>query len=384
MEYLKKASSTSEKNRLLSLDALRGFDMLWITGGGSLIAVLAEWSGTGWLETLANQMEHATWEGFRFYDLIFPLFMFIAGIAIPLSVKSKLILNVSKKDLILKAFKRMMILIILGFLFNGIFRKGFADARYASVLAQIGIAYFFAFVIVVFSKSFKTSLFWLIGILAGIACVQLFIPVPGIGAGILTPEGCINGYIDRLFLPGRLAYGPDANMVATGGVFDALGLLCIVSAIGITLMGTIAGNILQRESLTEYRKTGILTVIGIALIIVALLFSPFYPIIKKCWTSTYNLLAGGISFLLIALFYLIIDIWHIQKWSFYFRVIGMNAIFIYLLNAIVPVDNVTDAFVGWIINPLGDAGKLVHVAGYLAGEWLLLYYMYKKKIFIKV
>ncbi|HBL76409.1 MAG TPA: DUF5009 domain-containing protein, partial [Prolixibacteraceae bacterium] len=125
MEYLKKASSTSEKNRLLSLDALRGFDMLWITGGGSLIAVLAEWSGTGWLETLANQMEHATWEGFRFYDLIFPLFMFIAGIAIPLSVKSKLILNVSKKDLILKAFKRMMILIILGFLFNGIFRKGF-------------------------------------------------------------------------------------------------------------------------------------------------------------------------------------------------------------------------------------------------------------------
>jgi len=150
-----KVSSAPVKGRLLSLDALRGFDMLWITGGGSLIAVLAEWSGTGWLETLANQMEHATWEGFRFYDLIFPLFMFIAGIAIPLSVKSKLILNVSKKDLILKAFKRMMILIILGFLFNGIFRKGFTDARYASVLAQIGIAYFFAFVIVVFSKSFN-------------------------------------------------------------------------------------------------------------------------------------------------------------------------------------------------------------------------------------
>ncbi|HBL73892.1 MAG TPA: hypothetical protein DD458_01560, partial [Prolixibacteraceae bacterium] len=68
-----KVSSAPVKGRLLSLDALRGFDMLWITGGGSLIAVLAEWSGTGWLETLANQMEHATWEGFRFYDLIFPL-----------------------------------------------------------------------------------------------------------------------------------------------------------------------------------------------------------------------------------------------------------------------------------------------------------------------
>jgi predicted acyltransferase len=121
----------------------------------------------------------------------------------------------------------------------------------------------------------------LAGILLGVAFVHLFVPVPGIGAGVLTPEGCINGHIDRLLLPGRLAYGHGGNMVATGGIFDALGLLCIVSATGITLMGTVAGNILQRESLTGYRKTAILAFIGIALIIVALLFLPFYPVIKK-------------------------------------------------------------------------------------------------------
>jgi len=376
--------SFSPQKRLLSLDALRGFDMFWIVGGGSLVAALAQWSGAGWFEILSIQMKHATWEGFRFYDLIFPLFMFIAGIAIPLSVKSRMETGVDKKTLVLKAFKRMVILVVLGMLYNGVFRKGFADARYASVLGQIGIAYFFTYLVVIFSRSFKTSLFWLVGILAGVAFIQLLIPVPGIGAGVLTPEGCINGYIDRMFLPGRLAYGPDGNGVPTGGIFDALGILCIVSATGITLMGTIAGNILQRATLTEYRKTGILAIIGLTLIVVALLLSPFYPVIKKCWTTTYNLLAGGLSFLLISLFYLVIDVWHIQKWSFFFRVIGMNAIFIYLLVVITPVGNITDAFIGWAINPMGTAGELVHVLGILAGEWLLLYYMYTKKILIKV
>lgn len=372
------------EGRLLSLDALRGFDMFWITGGGSLMIVLSKLSGVGWMETLAKQMKHIPWEGFHLWDLIFPLFMFIAGIAIPLSVKLKLIRNVSKKDLFLKVFKRMIILILLGFLYNGLFRDGFANARYASVLAQIGIAYFFASVIFIFSKSVKTRLFWIVGILVGVAFLQLFVPVPGIGAGIFTPEGCINGYIDRLLLPGRLAYGPEGMLPSGNGVYDALGLLCIVSAIGITLMGTIAGNILQQETLTAYRKTAMLAVTGVALIIAALIFSPFYPIIKNCWTTTYNLLAGGISFLLFALFYLVIDVWGYQKWSFYFRVIGMNSIFVYLLIAIAPVRNITDYFIGWIIKPMGEMGELISGIGYLAGVWLLLWFMYRKNIFIKV
>jgi len=384
MKNSDKTPSVPGKDRLLSLDALRGFDMLWIIGGGSFLIVLAKLSGAGWLEALAKQMKHVPWEGFHFYDLIFPLFMFVAGIAIPLSVKSMYIRNGSKKDLFLKVFKRMIILVLLGFLYNGVFLDGFANARYASILGQIGISYFFAAVIVIFSRSFRTILFWLAGILVGVAVLQLFVPVPGIGAGILTPEGCINGYIDRLLLPGRLAYGHDGMLASGNGIYDALGYLSIVSAVGITLMGTIAGNILQRVTLTEYRKTGILAGIGVALILIALSISPFYPIIKNCWTTTYNLLAGGISFLLIAIFYLVIDVWHIQKWSFYFRVIGMNSIFIYLLTRIVPVGDVTEYFIGWIIKPMGNLGDLIGVLGYLAGEWLLLYFMYRKNIFIKV
>ena len=373
------------KSRLLSLDALRGFDMLWIIGGGALITQLAEVSSAGWLKALAVQMTHVRWEGFHFYDLIFPLFMFIAGIAIPLSVMSAKSRNITRKKLAIKALRRMLILILLGILYNGVFRDGFQNARYASVLGQIGIAYFFASLIIIFSDSLKTSLYWLAGILAGVSVIQLFVPVPGFGAGVFTPEGCINGYIDRLYLPGRLAYGPE-GMLGPGehGIYDALGLLSIVSAIGITIMGTVAGRIVQSTRLTEYRKTGILAVTGLVLIVCGLALSPVYPVIKVCWTTSYNFLAGGISFMLFALFYLIIDVWHLQKWSFFFRVIGMNSIFIYLLVRIISVGAVAGYVFGWIMIPAGEWGEVVRAVGVLTLEWLLLYFMYRKGIFVKV
>ena len=364
------------KGRLLSLDALRGFDMLWIIGGSGIINALAKNSDAGWLKALDLQMDHVTWNGFHFFDLIFPLFMFISGIAIPYSVKSALSKNPSRGKLVIRFLKRMVILVVLGMLYNGVFKDGFANARYASILAQIGIAYFFASLIYTFSGSVKSTIFWIAGILAAVSVMQLFIPVPGFGPGVFTPEGSMNGYIDRLYLPGRLTY--------FNGIFDALGILSVVSAIGITLMGIIAGKILQDKTFSEYRKTGILALIGIVLIPIAVILSPVYPIIKVCWTTTYNLLAGGISFLLIALFYLIIDVWGFQKWSFFFRVIGMNSVFIYLFGRIVPVDEITGFFAGWIIKPAGGVGEVIGALVIVAAEWLLLWFMYKKKVFVKV
>ncbi|HAM09875.1 MAG TPA: DUF5009 domain-containing protein, partial [Bacteroidales bacterium] len=366
MNKSEKTSSESTKGRLLSLDALRGFDMLWIIGGSGIINALAKNSDAGWLKVLDVQMTHVTWNGFHFYDLIFPLFMFISGIAIPFSVKSALSKNVSKGSLFLKVLRRMIILVILGILYNGVFRDGFENARYASVLGQIGIAYFFASVIFIYSKSFNANMYWLAGILLGVSAMQLFVPVPGFGAGVFTPEGSMNGYIDRLYLPGRLAY--------FNGIFDALGILSVVSAIGITIMGIAAGKILQNSSYSEYRKTGLLAGIGLISILVALALSPLYPIIKVCWTTTYNLLAGGISFILIALFYLIIDVWGYQKWSFFFRVIGMNSVFIYLFGRIISVGLITGFFIGWIIKPLCGFGEVLGAIFIVAAEWLLLWF----------
>ena len=226
-----KSLRTEPQKRLYSLDALRGFDMFWITGGGALVAALA---GNSWL---GHQMHHVEWVGFHFEDLIFPLFMFISGVAIPFSVKSKIEKSVPKYKLFQKVLKRLVVLILLGVLYNGTFSNAYAHGRIASVLGQIGVGYFFAAVIVIYFKSFRSRIVWLFGILAGIGIIQLLIPVPGVGAGVLTPEGCINGYIDRFLLPGKLYRD----------VYDPEGILCSISAISVTLMGTIAGNILRHK-----------------------------------------------------------------------------------------------------------------------------------------
>lgn len=236
-----KTNQTTKNERLFSLDALRGFDMFWITGGGLLAILLTKDTSFNWL---ASQMHHVQWEGFHFYDLIFPLFMFIAGVAIPFAIISKLEKGAPKKELVKKVTKRMLILVVLGIIYNGALKNGFTNARYASVLGQIGLSYFFAALIVIYTKNFKARLYWIFGILVGYAAIQLAIPVPGHGAGVLTPEGCINGYIDRLLLPGRLH----------GGTFDPEGLLCIISATGITLMGSVAGHFLRKKKQTNGAK----------------------------------------------------------------------------------------------------------------------------------
>ena len=367
-----KSLRTEPQKRLHSLDALRGFDMFWITGGGALVIALSQIFGPNWLET---QMHHVSWEGFRFYDLIFPLFMFISGVAIPLSVESKIENSVPKHKLFQKALRRGVILIILGILYNGTFRNGFENGRIASVLGQIGIAYFFAATIVIYTKSVRSRLIWFGSILAGIGILQLLIPVPGIGAGVLTPEGCINGYIDRMLLPGRL----------NDGIFDPEGILCSISATGITLMGTFAGNILRSDKSTGRQKIGYLLAAGVAAILLALALSTFYPIIKKCWTSTFNLLTGGISFILLAVFYLIIDHWEYKKWAFFFTVIGMNSIFIYLFSRMGNLQQIGEFFVGWLAKMMSESGgNLLLVIGRIAVGWLILYYMYKKKIFLRI
>ena len=382
-----KMSDQEHKPRILSIDALRGFDMFWIIGGGALIEGVAKCFPAKWLHLLAGQMEHAVWAGFHFEDLIFPLFMFISGVTIPIAVLSKLEKGSSKKEVILKIGKRMLLLISLGIIFNGILRNGFSNARYASVLGQIGISYFIASLIVIYNNSVKAQLICLCGLLSGYAILQLLVPVPGIGAGVLTPSGCINGYIDRLFLPGRLAYGADAEMVSGNGIFDALGLLCIISATGVTLMGYFAGRILLQKESEPKKKLGILVAAGVGLIVLSLCISPFYPVIKKCWTTTYNMFSGGISFLLLALFYLIIDVWAYKKWTLFFRVIGTNSLFIYLIvvGNLLNVSSTTSSLIGWIINPLGEnSSQLIMGIGNLSLAWLLLYFMYRKNIFMKV
>lgn len=379
-----KQKSSKVTDRIQCLDVLRGFDMFWIVGGGTFVLSLIGNTKIEWLNKFALQFEHATWEGFRFWDLIFPLFMFISGAVIPYSILTKIQKGISKSELIIKTIKRMMVLVVLGIIYNGTLRSGFAEIRYVSVLGQIGIAYFFSVLIVLYTKQMRSRLFWLAGILVLIAVLQLFIPVPGFGAGVITPEGCINSYIDRLILPGRLAYNAE-GMISGQGIYDALGIISTFSSIGITLSGVFAGFILKSTQHSELKKFGVMSVIGVVLIFAAILINPVYPVIKNCWTSTYTLLAGGISFLLVSISYLLIDVWGLKRYFFFFQVIGLNPLFIYLFYRIVNVNYSSQFLFRWIaIHFAPEAEKQILAFGSIVLIWGILYFLYKKQIFIKI
>jgi len=315
------------------------------------------------------------WEGFRFYDLIFPLFMFISGVAIPYAINSKVEKGVAKAMLFRKVFIRLLALIGFGFLYNGILSRGFSNFRYVSVLSQIGFGYFFAALICLYSKNIRGTVYWLLGIMGGVAVLQLFVPVPGHGAGTFEPATTINAWLDQLLLPGRLH----------DKVFDPEGVLCIVSAVTITLMGALAGYIIRSGKSVPAKKALYIAIAGAGAIVLAQLLSPVYPIIKKMWTVTYVLKAAGVSALLLALFYYVIDVKGSKNWTLFFRVFGMNSITIYMADRIIDFHDISRFFMGWTSVHFNEQWGTVFIAiGVLTIQWALMLFLYRRKIFLRV
>ncbi len=366
---------TTSKERLQSLDTLRGFDMAMLVGIGGILIALADATGWGWMEALARQQHHVEWNGFRFYDMIFPLFMFISGVAIPYAINSKVEKGLAKSRLLKKIFIRLLALIALGLLYNGAMSRGFTNLRYASVLSQIGFGYFFAALIFLYSRSIRGPIFWLLGILTGVAALQLFVPVPGYGAGTFEPASTINAWLDQLLLPGRL-YDTD---------FDPEGILCIVSAVSATLLGAISGYVIRSTTYSPSRKALYLGIGGVVLIAFALALSPVYPVIKKMWTVPYVLMAAGFSALLLSLFYYVIDVKGSRRWTLFFRVFGMNSITIYMADRIIDFHDISRFFLNWTsIHISEQVGAIFIASGILLMQWAVLYFLYKKSIFLRV
>ena len=360
--------------RLKSLDILRGFDMFWITGGEGLFHALAAATGWGLFNTVSQNLHHAKWEGFMAYDLIFPLFIFIMGVAIPYALMPRIEEGGSLRNIYKKIFRRFLLLVVFGIFYNQVWLQDWSNPRIASVLGQIGFAYLFAAIIFLKNNTFKGVLAWMLGILAGISVLQLWTPVPGYGAGELTQAGSINAYIDQLLLPGLLL----------DSTFDPEGLLNNVSAIGIALMGVFSGLILRKAEMDGKRKFFILVGLGGLLLILSYLVEPYYPVIKKAWTTSFNLRAGGFSFLLLSIAYLVVDVWKYDRWGFYFKVIGVNAITIYLGSSFIDFSFTSRAVLGGFLINLGDWAPVIISAGALALEWMVLVWMYRNKIFLKV
>lgn len=148
-------------------------------------------------------------------------------------------------------------------------------------------------------------------------------------------------------------------------------------------MGSLAGSVLLYEKWRGYSRALALSVIGSGLVLLGLILDVWYPIIKKAWTTTFDIYSAGWSFLLLALFYVLVDLWGVRKATFFFRVIGMNSITIYLANQMVNFDNTSRFLFGGLARLSGEAGILVINAGVIALEWLLLYFLYKKNVFLK-
>jgi predicted acyltransferase len=364
--------------RLHSLDALRGFDMFWIMGGEGIFVGLASLTGWPVFQWWAGQLDHVPWSGFHAYDMIFPLFLFIAGISFPFSLAKRTANNDTRKSIYKHVITRGLILVLLGLLVNNGVNFDFAHMRYGSVLGRIGLAWMFAAIIFMNTK-LNTRIIWISGILIVYWLLFLIFPAHDLGAtDPFSPQGNLAGHIDRLFLPGKYCcytYG------------DSEGILSTIPAICTALLGMLTGQFVGSQYLNNkpLRKVLYMVLAAIGLIIIGQIWNIFFPINKYLWSSSFVCFVGGLSLLLFSIFYLIIDIWEYKKWTLFFVVIGMNPITIYLGERIINFESPTNFFFGGITALLPATWTpMVEGIGITSVAWVFLYILYKKKIFLKV
>ncbi len=364
------ANPQSTTGRILSLDALRGFDMFWIIGGDMLFIRLFKLFN---MPAFEQQFHHSEWNGFCFYDLIFPLFLFLVGMSIALSLNRRIEQGDNMKNIYSHVLQRAVLLILFGLLYNDLMKFDFAGMRYTGVLQRIGICYLIASIIVI---QVPKNIQYIIVIVGLFAYWLLFaaLAAPGFAPGNLTPEGNIASYIDRLLLPGSFC-------CFTFG--DNEGIMSTLPAVITTLTGVFAGNYLRSAAAPQVKAYAMFSA-GMASLLLSLLWSFFFPINKLLWTSSYVLHSTGWSLILFSIFYFIIDVKGFHKWSFFFKVIGMNAITIYLASRFIDFNGLTESFFIGLSNLSGIAGPVVWALGFVIIKWLILYLFYKKQIFLKV
>ena len=376
MELSAEVPARPPQKRLVSLDALRGFDMFWIVGGGVILGRLAGVLNNQWLnQVIMPHTEHVPWEGFVAWDLIMPLFLFVVGTAMPFSFAKRLAQGQTKTRLYLHILFRVLVLWVLGMIVQGqLLEYELSELRlFSNTLQAIATGYLIASILLLSLRVHWQAVVTLALLLLYWGLLTL-VPVPGFGAGQLTEEGNLAIYLDKLIL------GPYQDGTSYTWILSSMTFATTV------MMGALAGQLLRSE-LNKARKTLFLLAAGVACIYLGSWWGMIFPIIKHIWTSSMVLYAGGWSLVLLGIFYLLIDVCRLRFLAFPFVVIGMNAIFAYVAASLFmwPVfRSVAKVFLSGLESRLGPWYETtVAVAAFLV-LWLILLHMYRRKIFVKI
>ena len=368
-----------KKDRLMSLDAFRGFDMFWIMGGEGLVCTIAALFGC---PEFHKSFGHVPWEGLQFMDTVFPTFLFMAGVSFPFSAAKSLERGMPRGLVARRALRRGITLMLLGLVYGGFLQRlNFADFRIPSVLGYIGFGWMFAAWIYLYVKNVKARIGIAVGILASVTLFFGFVPAPDAAATAVkfSPEWHFGCWLDRTILGAHKLGGAKS-------LFDNEGFGGLFCTIATAMLGMFAGEIVRRGGVAATGRKA-LNLLGCAALCLAfgLLLSLFYPIVKNLWSPSFVLVVGGYSFAMFALFYWLVDVKGWAKWSFFFQVIGMNSITIYLAQRFVGFGTASKFFLGGLAGLLPEHwGHLVLGLGYISACWLFLWFLYRKNVFLKV
>jgi predicted acyltransferase len=403
------------RTRLGSLDALRGFDMFWILGADALVLALGAVSQSAPVRFLTGQLEHKEWEGFAFYDLIFPLFVFIVGVSLVFSLTAVLARE-SRATAVKRILRRAAVLFLLGIFYNGGLTHVWPEVRLVGVLQRIALAYAAAGILFCFVKPRSLAVIT-VTLLLGYWALLAIVPIrdvaldrailvarlPGtpVDAKGFPDEGKVRELFDQTTTRVAGRYEPGLNLpnhvdyvYLPGGrydhYYDPEGIVSTLPAIATCLLGVFAGLVLQRGDLPPMVKLQRLLIAGVVLLIGGWIWNYPFPVIKKLWTSSYVLVAGGWSFLLLGAFYYVVDIRQWRRWCQPFVWIGMNPITLYLLSSIVSFHAIASRLVGGSVNEWLNAhtapgtGAIIVAAVSLFLVFAVARFLYVRKIFLRV
>ena len=357
------SANLTKRGRLLSLDAYRGFTMFFMASAGFGFSILADNPGWQWL---AFQVDHVEWEWFSVWDLIQPSFIFIVGVAMPFAFAIRSGRGETRASQFKHVAKRSLTLLIIGMWIVWVHMDR-VTLNFITVLQQIAIAYFFAFFVL--GRGWKVQGLTALAIL--VAHHLLFQFGPGHGAEIYAKNANFASWLDYTLL----------------GTYNAGGYTSFnaFSSIATVILGIMAGEMIHSDN-AESKKVVWMVVTGVALIAAGAALSPVIPVVKRIWTSSWTLFAGGWAFLLLACFYWLIEVKGWRKWCFMFQVVGMNSIAIYVFHQMLhgSIDNWIWVVTRSVLGPMGDVGFIFQAWLVLAFQWYFVYWLFKREIFLKV